>query len=359
MKKNEMNNINILFEKSLKEIESKMKELFLNNIKIKENVKSIRQLENKNIYLDNAIKDKKTELNILKQLLLLKEKKKLNFDFIISKYLSDIILPKNIKKEEKKPSMINKKQVDSLLQEFNYEFNYYLNMSTKRSKKKLHRYNSDLFNKELLKKNHEDFMDKKEKENNHDIKNVIISNKNKVRDMSEKKNKNNYSPIKYEGNKNLKKSRENLEYYFLQNLKENKAKMDYISFIKLIFHKINDFKNYSNKDVFSKLLFMYKLNKIKYLLNFMQINKVIISRINEIMIKSSEIYNKNKNQEILEDDEFLKNINSNEYNEIEKKNKIQDYKKGLEKIKDINNEIYEIHLHINNFIDKFDQSGDG
>ena len=37
-----------------------MKELFLNEIKIKENVKTIKNLENKNIYLDNAIKDKKT-----------------------------------------------------------------------------------------------------------------------------------------------------------------------------------------------------------------------------------------------------------------------------------------------------------
>ena len=64
--KKKIDNLNNLFEKSLKEIESKMKELFLNETKIKENVKTIKNLENKNIYLDNAIKDKKTELNILK-----------------------------------------------------------------------------------------------------------------------------------------------------------------------------------------------------------------------------------------------------------------------------------------------------
>ena len=69
--KKKIDNLNNLFEKSLKEIESKMKELFLNEIKIKENVKTIKNLENKNIYLDNAIKDKKTELNILKQLTLI------------------------------------------------------------------------------------------------------------------------------------------------------------------------------------------------------------------------------------------------------------------------------------------------
>ena len=107
--KKKIDNLNNLFEKSLKEIESKMKELFLNEIKIKENVKTIKNLENKNIYLDNAIKDKKTELNILKQLLVLKEKKKLNFEFIISKYLSDVIIPKE-KNEEKNKDILNKKK---------------------------------------------------------------------------------------------------------------------------------------------------------------------------------------------------------------------------------------------------------
>ena len=124
--KKKIDNLNNLFEKSLKEIESKMKELFLNEIKIKENVKTIKNLENKNIYLDNAIKDKKTELNILKQLLVLKEKKKLNFEFIISKCLSEIKIPED-KNEEKNQNLINRKKVNSLLEDFNKEFNYYLN----------------------------------------------------------------------------------------------------------------------------------------------------------------------------------------------------------------------------------------
>ena len=354
-----IDNMNNLFEKSFKEIESKMKELFLNKIQIKENVKEIKNLENKNIYLDNAIKDKKNELNILKQLLVLKEKKKLNFEFIISKYLSDVIIPKE-KNEEKNQDILNKKKVNTLINEFNNEFNYYLNKNKKKSKKKLHRYKSDLFNKELLKKNQEDFINKNNKNNNNNInnnKNIIFDNQNKVRNISEKNEKNNLKlKINYEGNKNLKKSRENLEYYFLKNIKEKQSKLDKISFIKLIFLKINIHKFNTNKEIFYKLVLIYKLYKFKDYLNYINIKKTIISTIKTIIIKSSEIYNINKNQEIINDDEFLENIILKKYNEIESKNKIKNYKNGLEKMKNINNQIYEVNLKLINFIEKIKNS---
>ena len=350
--KKKIDNLNNLFEKSLKEIESKMKELFLNEIKIKENVKTIKNLENKNIYLDNAIKDKKTELNILKQLLVLKEKKKLNFEFIISKCLSEIKIPED-KNEEKNQNLINRKKVNSLLEDFNKEFNYYLNMDNKKSKKKLHRYKSDLFNKELLKKNHEDFINMNKKDYINNNKNIISDNQNKVRNISEKNDKNNLNlKINYEGNKNLKKSRENLEYYFLKNIKEKQSKMDKISFIKLIFLKINTHKNNINKEIFSKLLLIYKLNKLKDFLNYMNIKRFIISTIKTIITKSSEIYNINKNQEIISDDEFLENINLKKYNDIESKNKINNFINTLEKMKDINNGINEINLKLINFFNE-------
>ena len=354
--KKKIDNLNNLFEKSLKDIESKMKELFLNEIKIKENVKTIKNLENKNIYLDNAIKDKKTELNILKQLLVLKEKKKLNFEFIISKCLSEIKIPED-KNEEKNQNLINRKKVNSLLEDFNKEFNYYLNMDNKKSKKKLHRYKSDLFNKELLKKNHEDFINMNKKDYINNNKNIISDNQNKVRNISEKNDKNNLNlKINYEGNKNLKKSRENLEYYFLKKIKEKQSKMDKISFIKLIFLKINIHKFNINKEIFSKLVLIYKLNKFKDYLKYINIKKTIISTIKTIIIKSSEIYNINKNQEIINDDEFLGNIILKKYNEIESKNKIKNYKNGLEKMKNINNQIYEVNLKLINFIEKIKNS---
>ena len=342
--KKEQNNINILFEKSFKEIESKMKELFISKIKIKENIKSIEHYKNKNINLENTIREKQNELHILKQLLILKEKKKLNFDYIIQKYLSQLLISKNkvnnIEQEE-----INKNKINSLLEGFNNEFNYYLNMGRK-SKKKLHRYNSDLFNKELIKKNNEDF--KYEKNN---IKNLKINTGNNQENIC---TKNNYNKINYEGNKNLKKSRENLEYLFLQNAKEKNERKDYISFVKLIFYKINNYKNNNNKNIFYQLINIYKINKLKDLMNYINVKKLIFLRIKIIMIKSSEIYNEANNEEIEDDKEFLENINPIIYNEEENKNKINEYIISLDKMKDINNSIKEIYLEINDFIDKIE-----
>ena len=345
----QMNNINNLFEKSLKDIESKMKELFINKIKIKENIKSIKYYENKNIFLDNAIQDKKAELNILKQLLLLKEKKKLNFDFIISKYLSHI-LGSNNKNNNANQDMINKRRVNSLLEGFNNEFNYYLNLNKVKTKKKLHRYNSDLFNKELLKKNQEDIMRLKIDKNNNN--NIINDRGNKVRNISQKYIKNNYNIINYEGNKNLKKSRENLEYYFIQNMKEKKGKIDYISFVKLLFLKLNRYKNENNENIFYKLVSIYKINKLKDLLDYMHIKKLIILRIIEVMLKSNEKYILSKNEEIMEDNSFLQNTDlKKEYDSEYNKNKIQEYKKDLNELENINNEIGDIYSKINDYID--------
>ena len=348
-----MNNINILFEKSFKDIESKMKELFINKIKIKENIKSIKYYENKNIFLDNVIQDKRAELNILKQLLLLKEKKKLNFDFIISKYLSHI-LGSNNKNNNVNQDILNKRRVNSLLEGFNNEFNYYLNLNKVKTKKKLHRYNSDLFNKELLKKNQEDIMKLKiDKNSNNNINN---DQSNKMRNISQNYIKSNYNIINYEGNKNLKKSRENLEYYFIQNMKEKKGKIDYISFVKLIFLKINSYKNENNKNIFYKLVSLYKINKLKDLLNYMNIKKIIIFRIIQVMLKSNEIYILSKNEEIIEDNSFLQNENlKKEYDSEYNKNRIQEYKKDLNELQNINNELSDIYSKINDYIDIIDK----
>jgi hypothetical protein len=203
----------------------------------------------------------------------------------------------------------------------------------------------------LLKKNNEDFLDNSK--NNHVNKNIIYTSKDKIRNTSEKNNKNKYYQINYEGNKNLKKSRENLGYYLIQSKKEKRAKIDFFSFVKLIFLKLNKHKNNVNKEILSKLIFIYQLYKLKDLLNYTNIKKVIISQIKTIMIKSSEIYNINTNQEIANDDEFLKNVKPLEYNETENKNKINQYINGLEKIKEINNEINDIYLRMNDFIEKY------
>ena len=90
-------------------------------------------------------------------------------------------------------------------------------MNKVKTKKKLHRYNSDLFNRELLKKNQEDIM-KLKVDKNIDNNNTNNNRTNKMRNISQNYIKSNYNIINYEGNKNLKKSRENLEYFFIQNI---------------------------------------------------------------------------------------------------------------------------------------------
>ena len=83
------------FNEIINDMELKTKEIFINNIKIKENVRAIKRIENKNNFLEDMLSDKKNELKILKQLIILKEQKKLNFEDIISKYLYQLICMNN------------------------------------------------------------------------------------------------------------------------------------------------------------------------------------------------------------------------------------------------------------------------
>ena len=316
--KKEQNNINILFEKSFKEIESKMKELFISKIKIKENIKSIEHYKNKNMNLENTIREKQNELHILKQLLILKEKKKLNFDYIIQKYLSQLLISKNkvnnIEQEE-----INKNKINSLLEGFNNEFNYYLNMGRK-SKKKLHRYNSDLFNKELIKKNNEDFKYEKYEKNN--IKNLKINTGNNQENICTKNNYNNYNIINYG---TPTKTKKNNEYILYSSPSKENTNINYI---------YNPQKKLQNKNPNTQLVnnikpLKYSIisntsNTSKYTNNNIQVNtniyqpKKIIqnnSIINQSYLKSiqqSNQFNNNKKYVVntLSSDYSNNNLNS-------------------------------------------------
>ena len=85
-KQKEINHAKLIFDTTIKEIELKIKDMCINDLIIKENLNKIKKIENENNYLDDILYDKKSELNLLKQLLILKQKKKLNFEDIISKY---------------------------------------------------------------------------------------------------------------------------------------------------------------------------------------------------------------------------------------------------------------------------------
>ena len=122
------------FNEIINDMELQTKEIFINNIKIKENVRAIKRIENKNNFLEDILSDKKNELKILKQFIILKEQKKLNFEDIISKYFYQLICMNNrannkIDLLKRNDLIINKKEkiINKLLDNFNNEFNICLN----------------------------------------------------------------------------------------------------------------------------------------------------------------------------------------------------------------------------------------
>ena len=74
-KQKEINHAKLIFDTTIKEIELKIKDMCINDLIIKENLNKIKKIENENNYLDDILYDKKSELNLLKQLLILKQKK--------------------------------------------------------------------------------------------------------------------------------------------------------------------------------------------------------------------------------------------------------------------------------------------
>ena len=299
-----MENINIQkvkenFDKIINDMELKTKEIFINNIKIKENLSSIKKIENKNNFLDDMLYDKKSELNILKQLIILKEQKKLNFDDIISKYLYQLMSINNrtnnkIDTLKRNNLLINKKQkiINKLLDNFNIEFNNCLNEE----------HNKKIKNK----KNINNINDKK-----YFLSNVFSNGINKYihkgsSSCKTKTTNNNFINGNNEQNKNID----------LNNIILKKGEIEELS---------NDFQNYINKKKENK-----NDNKKDYT-NFINIkpNNKINKNINNINIETFTIPNNkinfkaNKNlQQSRENLKYL--ISQNDKEKINKK-KLQKY----------------------------------
>lgn len=170
----EANETTQLVDTTIKEIELKVKDMYINDLEIKDNLNSIKKLENENNFLKDLLIDKKSELNLLKQLLILKERKKLNFEDIISKYLDQFILINNkinkkIDKLRQDNFIINKKQkiINKLFDNINLEFNNYL---YKDNKKKL---DTDTLKEKISEKMN------KSKNKNYNIVNVFSNGNNK------------------------------------------------------------------------------------------------------------------------------------------------------------------------------------
>ena len=411
----DISKINYLFEKSFKEMELKMRDVSINNIKVKENLKEIKRLENKKYSLDEIISDKKSELNVLKQLLILKENKKLDFQDIVSKYLNQLIsiddkMNKKIDKLEQKNYIVEKKKkiINSLVECFNNEFNNCLNNNNNINdkndmNKKFKKYKSLLFEEKLTKINNdcyenenlnldnnniinnkkkdndndngknEDFIKEEKKDIYNDFQGSI--NKTTINDINNRKNNNNekkrgskknnrineasikaknmnnldeqkknsiLNEINFVPNKNLLNPRNNLKNIIMQNEKDKynrKKKENYIKFIKIILAITKKIVIRLNKKTFNLLIVFNNSLKLKIILD--KYNKIIIPKIIKLLKNSSKIYNAEK-ENIIDENEFLKEIRNNNDENNKSKYAIENFEKNLNKIKEVNEEIKEI-----------------
>ena len=415
----DINKINYLFEKSFKEMELKMRDVSINNIKVKDNLKEIKRLENKKYSLDEIISDKKSELSILKQLLILKENKKLDFQDIVSKYLTQLIsiddkMNNKIDKLEQKNYIVEKKKkiINSLVECFNNEFNNCLNNNNNINdkndmNKKFKKYKSHLFEEKLTKINYDCFENEnlnlnnminnnnKDDDNNEEFnkkerkdiyndfqasinnttindahnrkninnerkrdskKNIRINeanNKTKnINNFDEQKKNNILNEIKFEPNKNLLNPRNNLKNIISKNEKDKyskKKKENYFKFIKIILSIIKKSAFRLNKKTFN-LLNDYN-NKLKLKRIIEKYNKIVVPKIINLLKESSKIYN-NEQDNLIDENDFLKEIGSNSDENSNGKYAIENFEKNLNKIKEVNEEIKEMEIKMKDFIRK-------
>ena len=121
---------------TLEDIEYRTKTLKIKDIKIKENIRSIKLKEKKYSKITEEITSRKEELKLIKQLLNFKEQKSMNSEDIISSYLDFIITSNNLLNDKlnslmEKEININMKQkfINKLLNKEINDDNYDLSLS--------------------------------------------------------------------------------------------------------------------------------------------------------------------------------------------------------------------------------------
>ena len=347
-KQKEINYAKLIFDTTIKEIELKIKDMCINDLIIKENLNKIKKIENENNYLDDILYDKKSELNLLKQLLILKQKKKLNFEDIISKYLDQLILINNkvnnkIDMLKQNNLIINKKKkvINTLFDNLNKEFNNYLNKD-----------NKDETNSNLLKEKTNEKLNIKK---NYSLLNVLSNGNNK--EVYKKTNMYQKNNEKYNIINGLKTTTN------INNI-ELKLKYDEINDSNIIPNLINN-KNQINKNTDNNHKFKeikndkYKSNSRgkKTNNNSYDSHMKINQNINK---KANNSYNNKNNNKIKNDKIF--NIKSEKYNFKVNKNlqasrenlkyfilKNENEKQNKEQIKKYNNFIKLLYIKINNY----------
>ena len=394
---------------SLESIEHKSKTLKIKEIKIKENIRSIKIKEKKYSKITEQIASRKEELKLLKQLLYLKEQNNIdNPEEIISIYLDFIISSNNLLNDKltslmEKEININMKQkfINKLLNEEINDDNYDLSLSESinkpvdinkfllLSKKKegsnddpnnfdnffMNRINNNnLFsikkNSNLTNSNKKDKINKYyinqfinkdltkyQQYNNNTINfsKIITSNNSNNNSINNSgKEYNNISTININSSSTIKDLNNNIytltdkSEFINYNLKPNKKLKSARNTFKKLLNKINK----SNEILFST----NKNNDLKdFILNVLN-TQYFLRKILYICYQSAEIYNINKQESIetIHEKDFISKLiedyeDIGEKYDLKEKNNLKLYEEGLEEIKKITLETKNLENLITNF----------
>ena len=394
---------------SLESIEHKSKTLKIKEIKIKENIRSIKNKEKKYSIITEQIATRKEELKLLKQLLYLKEKNNIdNPEEIINIYLDFIISSNNLLNDKltslmEKEININMKQkfINKLLNEEINDDNYDLSISesiTKpvdinkflflpKKKEENDNYTNNFDNFFMNRINNNNLFTikknsnltnsfKKDKINNYYINQFINkdltkyqqynnntinfskilttnnSNNNSINNSG--KEYNNISTININSSSTIKDLNNNIytltdkSEFINYNLKPNKKLKSARNTFKKLLNKINK----SNEILFST----NKNNDLKdFILNVLN-TQYFLRKILYICYQSAEIYNINKQESIetIHEKDFISKLiedyeDIGEKYDLKEKNNLKLYEEGLEEIKKITLETKNLENLITNF----------
>lgn len=177
-----------------------------------------------------------------------------------------------------------------------------------------------------------------------------------MNNLDEQKKNSILNEINFVPNKNLLNPRNNLKNIIMQNEKDKynrKKKENNIKFIKIILAITKKIVIRLNKKTFNLLIVFNNSLKLKIILD--KYNKIIIPKIIKLLKNSSKIYNAEK-ENIIDENEFLKEIRNNNDENNKNKYAIENFEKNLNKIKEVNEEIKEIEKKMNDFIYKIMES---
>ena len=345
---------------TLEDIEYRTKTLKIKDIKIKENIRSIKLKEKKYSKITEEITSRKEELKLIKQLLNFKEQKSMNSEDIISSYLDFIITSNNLLNDKlnslmEKEININMKQkfINKLLNKEINDDNYDLSLSGSinkptdiskfilipKKKKEIDNggdnldnffmnriNNNNLFS---IKRNNISSNSSFEKMSNgiktNEHKKINLNNVNKFinKDLTKfQKYKNNSEKISRLISNNNSNTISQKEYNIIDINKEDENSKNIYS----VTDK-NDFPNYNLKpnkklkrarDTFKKLLNQMnkstnKTDELKeFFLNVLN-TKYFLRKILYICYESAELYNLNKQNslETINDNEFISKLIEN------------------------------------------------